>query len=70
MKNLNTVLVASNSDLDHVIKCNVFLTDMAHFTKMNEVYETYFKGELPARTCVAVKQLPKSGINYYNFSPS
>lgn len=55
MKNIEAVLRASNSDFDHLIKCNVYLTDMGNFGKMNEVYSSYFKGELPTRTCVAVK---------------
>ena len=61
MKNIDAVLQASNSDFDHLVKCNVYLTDMGNFAKMNEVYTSYFKGELPARTCVAVKSLPKDG---------
>jgi enamine deaminase RidA (YjgF/YER057c/UK114 family) len=41
-----------------VVKCTVFLDDMAHFAEMNETYERYFPHK-PTRSCVAVKQLPK-----------
>lgn len=41
-----------------IAQVNVFLDDMANFAEMNGVYETYFKHK-PARSCVAVKQLPK-----------
>lgn len=44
--------------IERVVKCNVFLDDMANFAEMNGVYEKYFKHG-PARSCVAVKQLPK-----------
>ena len=43
---------------DDVLKVNVYLTSMKHFKAMNEVYETYFKAPYPARTCVAVLELP------------
>ena len=52
------VLTAAGTSLDAVFKVNVFLSDMEHFTAMNEVYKTYWGAVKPARTCVAVKQLP------------
>jgi 2-iminobutanoate/2-iminopropanoate deaminase len=61
MNNISEVLKASNSSFEHVVKCNVYITDFANFQKMNEVYGTYFKGEFPSRTCVAVRALPKNG---------
>ncbi|MBN1348547.1 RidA family protein [candidate division KSB1 bacterium] len=58
LENLKAVLKAAGSDIDQVIKCTVFLTDMANFGAMNEIYESYFKLNPPARSAVAVKQLP------------
>ena len=47
---------------EHVVKTSIFLSDMAHFAQVNEVYGSYFKGDFPARETVAVKQLPR-GVN-------
>ncbi|KAI0342302.1 Endoribonuclease L-PSP [Trametopsis cervina] len=59
LENLQKVLKAAGTDFEHLIKANIFLTDMANFGAMNEVYTQFFtKGHLPARTCVAVKALP------------
>ncbi|KAM0712996.1 hypothetical protein Q7P35_000447 [Cladosporium inversicolor] len=58
IRNLSAVLAAAGTSLDAVFKVNVFLSDMEHFTAMNEVYKTYWGDVKPARTCVAVKQLP------------
>jgi reactive intermediate/imine deaminase len=58
IRNLSAVLTAAGSSLDAVFKVNVFLSDMEHFTAMNDVYKTYWGDVKPARTCVAVKQLP------------
>ena len=44
---------------DDLIKCNIYLVDMADFAAVNEVYAEFFTGEYPARACVAVHQLPK-----------
>ena len=46
--------------MDHVIKCNVYLTDMANFASMNAAYGKRFAKPYPARTTVAVKALPKN----------
>lgn len=56
--NLYEVLQESGLTSDDVVKVNVYLTDMKHFTAMNEVYETQFNAPYPARTCVAVFGLP------------
>ena len=58
IRNLAAVLSAAGSDIDHVFKVNVFLSDMSLFVPMNDVYKTYWGDMKPARTCVAVKQLP------------
>lgn len=52
------VLESANLSLDNVVKVNVFLTSMKHFPEMNKVYEKQFKEPYPARTCVAVLELP------------
>lgn len=57
-KNLTEVLEAANLTHDDVVKVNVYLTDMKHFSDMNEVYKTFFNEPYPARTCVAVSALP------------
>ena len=59
MKNLNAVLEASGTEFKNVVKTTCFLADMADFAAFNAVYEKYFVGK-PARSCVAVKQLPKN----------
>lgn len=56
--NLEKVLTAANVSFDDVVKVNVYLTTMKHFEGMNEVYKTMFKEPFPARTCVAVYELP------------
>ncbi|MEI4768269.1 Rid family detoxifying hydrolase [Psychrobacillus sp. FJAT-51614] len=56
--NLLEVLEAANLTHDDVVKVNVYLTDMNHFSSMNEVYKTFFNEPYPARTCVAVLALP------------
>lgn len=57
-KNVGAVLAAAGSDFSKVIKTTCFLADMADFAQFNAVYETYFISK-PARSCVAVKALPK-----------
>ena len=58
-KNLAAVLDAANTSFDSVIKTTCFLADMADFAAFNEVYAKYFVSK-PARSCVAVKTLPKN----------
>jgi 2-iminobutanoate/2-iminopropanoate deaminase len=63
MKNLEGVLAEAGIGFSRVVKCNVYLTEMAHFTAMNEVYGRYFKaGSAPARATVAVHQLPRGAL--------
>ena len=59
IKNLKAVLEAAGSSLDKVVKTTCFLADMNDFAAFNEVYAKHFTGK-PARSTVAVKQLPKS----------
>ena len=58
MKNLGAVLEAAGSSYEKAVKTTCFLADMADFAAFNEVYGRYFT-EKPARSCVAVKALPK-----------
>lgn len=58
MKNLGAVLTAAGASFESAIKTTCFLSDMADFAAFNEVYAGYFT-EKPARSCVAVKALPK-----------
>lgn len=58
MKNLSEVLKASGSSFEKAVKTTCFLYDMADFAAFNEVYGKYFTSK-PARSCVAVKTLPK-----------
>ena len=60
-KNLDAVLTAAGSSLKNAIKTTCFLQDMADFAAFNEVYTQYFT-EKPARSCVAVKTLPKGAL--------
>ena len=57
-KNVGAILEANGLDFEKVIKTTCFLADMADFAAFNEVYAKYFTGK-PARSCVAVKALPK-----------
>jgi 2-iminobutanoate/2-iminopropanoate deaminase len=58
LENLKVVLTAAGSSMDKVLKCTVFLTDITNFQAMNEVYHSYFTSNPPARTTIAVKDLP------------
>ena len=58
LKNLKAVLEAAGAGLDSVVKTTCFLADMADFAAFNKVYEGYMT-EKPARSCVAVRELPK-----------
>ena len=57
-KNVDAILEAAGSDLTRVVKTTCFLADMGDFAAFNEVYAQYFTSK-PARSCVAVKDLPK-----------
>ena len=59
MKNLAAVLEAAGAKFENVVKTTCFLADMGDFAAFNDVYGKYFTGK-PARSCVAVKTLPKN----------
>ncbi|MDP6197575.1 MAG: RidA family protein [Porticoccaceae bacterium] len=58
-KNLNAVCEASGGDLSHLVKLNIFLTDLEHFALVNEIMSQYFPQPYPARAAIGVSQLPK-----------
>lgn len=60
-KNLEAVLNAAGATLKNAVKTTCFLANMADFAEFNEVYSQYFT-EKPARSCVAVKELPKGAL--------
>jgi 2-iminobutanoate/2-iminopropanoate deaminase len=59
LKNLEAVLKKAGSDLNHIIKTTIYLTDMDNFIAVNTVYGEFFTSRFPARSTVAVKELPK-----------
>ena len=59
MKNIGAILKEAGVGFENVVKTTCFLAEMADFAAFNSVYEKYFTGK-PARSCVAVKQLPKN----------
>lgn len=61
MKNLSAVLEAAGTSFDNVVKTTCFLADIADFAVFNEVYGKYITSA-PARSCVAVKSLPKGAL--------
>jgi len=61
-RNIEATLQAAKLTLDHVIKVNVYLTDMKNYAAMNEVYGRQFSAPYPARTTVAVVALPLGGL--------
>lgn len=59
-KNIKAVLAQAGANLNNVVKATVFLKDMADFKKVNEIYAQHFEQPYPARSAVAVKDLPLS----------
>ncbi len=63
LANVKAVLEAAGTDMDHVLKTTVFLSDMNNFGAMNEVYATFFtEGKFPSRSAVEVARLPKDAL--------
>ena len=58
-RNLEAVLTAAGSSMEHVVKATVFLADMNDYNTMNELYKKHFKGDPPARSTVQVARLPR-----------
>ena len=62
LRNVETILKASGSGLQHVLRCGVFLLDMREFQLMNAVYAKVFGGHSPARTTIQAAALPGEGL--------
>ena len=62
LQNLAAVLKEAGTDTAAVVKTTVFITDMASFAAVNELYARYFTAPFPARSCVEVRALPKGGL--------
>lgn len=62
LRNLTAILDAAGVSLDRVVKTTIFLTDMADFAAVNEVYARHFSAPYPARSTVTVKALPKGAL--------
>lgn len=63
LTNMASVLASAGLQLDHVVKTTVFLTDIGYFSAMNEVYEKHFASPRPARSAIAVRELPRVAGN-------
>lgn len=61
-QNLRAVAKAANSDLNDLVKLNVYLTDLKNFAKVNEIMAEYFKQPYPARAAVGVAALPRAAL--------
>lgn len=62
LKNVGAVLMAAGATYDDVVKTTCFIKDMKDFATFNRVYSEFFKCNCPARSCVAVKELPKGAL--------
>lgn len=62
MKNIDELLESCSITKEHIIKTSIFVTDLANFGEVNEVYVDYFKEPYPARSCVQVPALPKGAL--------
>ena len=62
LRNVESILRAAGSDLQHVLRCGVFLIDMREFASMNSVYARVFGAHRPARTTVQAAALPGDGL--------
>ena len=59
MKNVGAILNEAGLSYDHLIKCTIFLTELDSFSRVNEIYGSYFGEMTPARECIEVSKLPK-----------
>lgn len=60
MRNIKAVLLEAELDFKNIVKTSIFLSDMGNFSKVNEIYGTYFSSDFPARETVEVSVLPKN----------
>lgn len=59
-KNIKVILKNNDSDINHITKTTIFLTDINQYETVNKMYSTYFSGQFPARTTIVVVALPKN----------
>lgn len=59
-ENLTAVCTAAGGSINDIVKLNIFLIDLSHFAKVNEIMSRYFSQPYPARAAIGVKQLPKN----------
>lgn len=62
LKNMQAILDEENLSFSDVVKTTIFITDMSNFAQINEIYGKCFDSHKPARSCVAVKELPKNSL--------
>lgn len=62
LQNMADVLEAAGSDLDHVLKVNIYLSDVNDFPVVNSIYKEFFGGPKPARTCVQIAKIPLGAL--------
>jgi len=61
-KNLRAVCLAADGDLQHIVKLNIYLTDLANFPIVNDVMSQYFSSPYPARAAIGINQLPRASL--------
>ncbi|WP_312649165.1 RidA family protein [Proteiniclasticum sp.] len=62
LENVRAILEEAGSGMEKIVKTTVYLSDMANFAKMNEVYKEFFSGDFPARSAFQVARLPKDAL--------
>lgn len=62
LQNVKAILEEAGSGMEKIVKTTVYLSDMANFVKMNEVYKEFFTGDFPARSAFQVARLPKDAL--------
>lgn len=62
MQNISAILQAADMTFDNVVRCTIFVADLAHFGEVNEVYGKFFGEISPSRECVQVAALPKGSL--------
>ena len=62
MKNLGAILRQAGTDYTKIVKTTIFLTDMNDFAAVNKIYESYFGGDFPARSCVQVAKVRRLAV--------
>lgn len=58
MNNIKAILQEAGSSMEQILRCGIFVTDLADFTKVNDIYASFFEGDYPARATVQVAALP------------